>query len=203
MKKILFTVCAFTLALALGSCGGSTGQSGNDVAADSVSQGDTTALAPGAAADAASATGESASEAPGAGQAAADAAQEGADVLNQALLGKWDNYNDPNISMTLSDKMKIYDGHRGYGNLSASNEYFEIDLKLVFTSIEPDGTGIKVGYDKYEAYFDGGDPDDLGAEDGGWVETKVGKGTLTIVPQGNQIKLVSKEPRLNGKLLRK
>ena len=132
----------------------------------------------------------------------AETAPTGA-ALNSALFGKWSNNDDPLIYLVLKEKNGTYDGRKGYGYLTASNEYYETDFILVFTSIAPDGENIKVHYNKLESYCTG-DLDDFGNEDAGeWVEEKVGEGDLTIIPQGNKVKIDSSEKRIKNKVLSK
>lgn len=123
-------------------------------------------------------------------------------TLNNELLGKWCNNNDPVINMVVSDKNGDYDGNKGYGYIEASNEYFEMDYKLVFTSLTPDGDNIKVHYNKMEMQFTG-DPDDYDSE-GTYEEVKAGEGDLTLSPAGsNKLKISSKEKRINNATLYK
>lgn len=132
-------------------------------------------------------------------------AEEVADVLNLDLMGNWSNNDDPSVSLALSDKVKNQEGHQGYGILSAYNEYYENEFTLIITSIKPEGNSIRASYDKYEMSFEGGDPDDLGAEDyGEWTEEKVGTGSLLLVPSGaGKLKVDSKEGRLRNVTLYK
>lgn len=123
-------------------------------------------------------------------------------TLNTNLLGKWCNNNDPVINLFLSDKSGDYDGHKGYGYIEASNEYFEMDFTLVFTSVTPDGDNVKVHYNKMEMQFTG-DPDDYDSE-GTYQEVKAGEGELTLTPAGNnKMKISSKENRINNATLYK
>ena len=203
-KKFLWMSVAL-VALALAACGGQGG-SKSESTKDSTSvaavqdsaavtandQGDT---------QAAEATGTTATEA--GAEADAKEAETKAAVLNTSLLGKYSNYNDPSINLTVSDKYGNYEDHKGYGIITTYNEYFEPELVLVVTSLTPDGDNIKVHYNKMEMEFEGGDPDDLGGE-GQWVEKKTGSGDLTLSPAGaGKVKVSSKERRLNGVTLRK
>lgn len=123
-------------------------------------------------------------------------------VLNADMFGKWNNRKDPNISMTLSDKYGTYDGNKGYGYLSASNEYFENEYNLVFTSITPDGDKIHVKYNKMESYYNG-DPDDPDGEME-LVTRKAGSGELTLVPAGvGKLKIESSEKLIRNATLYK
>jgi hypothetical protein len=124
-------------------------------------------------------------------------------VLNASLFGKWSNHNDPMIYMVLAETKGTYDGYKGFGYLAASNDYYENEFTLVFTSLTPDGDNIKVHYNKMESY-NTGDPDDLGGDDyGEWVEEKVGEGDLVLTPQGNKVKIQSKESRIKNATLSK
>ena len=125
-------------------------------------------------------------------------------TINTALMGRWSNNNDPSIYMVLAEKSGTYDEHKGYGYLTAANEYYEYDFILVFTAITPDGDNIKVHYNKMESYCTG-DPDDYDSEGAGeWVEEKVGEGDLTVIPQsGGKVKIDSTEKRIKNKLLSK
>ena len=126
--------------------------------------------------------------------------EEKPESLNTDLLGKWSNNNDPVIDLVVSDKIKDYDGKKGYGYIDASNEYFEMDFKLVFTSVTPDGDNIKVHYQKFEMQFTG-DPDDFDSE-GTYEEVKVGEGDLTLIPAGpGKLKIDSKESRIKNATL--
>ena len=187
MKKTILFVSAAIVALTFAACGGQGGsnnENGEDTAAVAVVQ-DTTAQATEAV-------------------EAVEAVEEET-TLNASLLGKYSNHNDPLIDLEVSDKYGTYGERKGYGYVSASNEYFETDFILVFTSITPDGNNIKVHYNKLEMSFEGGDPDDLGAEDAGeWVEQKVGEGDLTLIPAGaGKVKIDSKEGRIKNKVLSK
>ena len=127
-------------------------------------------------------------------------------TLNTALFGKFSNNNDPVIDLELSQTVKKFDVGRGYGYIQASNEYFEYDFTLVFTSITPDGDNIRVHYDKMESYFEGGDPDDFDVEgaEGEWKEVKAGEGDLVLIPvAGGKVKIDSKEARIKNKVLSK
>jgi len=130
-----------------------------------------------------------------------ETAEADAPKFNAKLFGTWNNNADPNINMVLAEIKGNYDGNKGYGYLSASNEYFEIDLTLVFTSIEPDGDNIKVHYDEMQNTFTG-DPDDFDSE-GEWVTEKVGEGEITVIPQGAKVKLDSKLSRIKNAVLTK
>lgn len=104
--------------------------------------------------------------------------------LNADLLGQWDNNNDPNISMMVSDKYGKFNDWKCYGYLQAANEYFEYDYLLIFTNLIPDGDRIRVCYDKMEQQYDG-DPDDPDGE-GQWVTKKVGSGEFILVSTGDK-----------------
>ena len=121
--------------------------------------------------------------------------------LNAALFGNWSNHADPLVSMVLAEKKGTYDGNKGYGYLTASNEYFETDFTLVFTSITPDGDNIKVHYDMMSQYFNG-DPDDYDSPCE-LVTEKTGEGDLTLIPQDGKVKIDSKESRIKNKVLSK
>jgi len=125
-------------------------------------------------------------------------------TINKALLGRWGNNSDPSIYMVLAEKSGTYDERKGYGYLTAANEYYEFDFLLVFTSITPDGDNIKVHYNKMESYCTG-DPDSYDSEDAGeWVEEKVGEGDLIVIPQaGGKVKIDCTEKRIKNKLLSK
>lgn len=146
-------------------------------------------------ADAEAATGDAATK-----KASAEQPKEA--TLNTALFGSWSNNNDPNIYMVLAEKFGTYDERKGYGYLSAANDYYEYDFLLVFTSITPDGDNIKVHYDKMESYCTG-DPDDYDSESE-WVEEKAGEGDLILIPQaGNKLKIDCPEKRIKNKVLSK
>ena len=115
--------------------------------------------------------------------------------LNADLLGQWDNNNDPNITMMVSDKYGKFNDWQCYGYLQAANEYFEYDYLLIFTNLTPDGDRIRVSYDKMDQQYNG-DLDDFGSE--GQCETKkVGSGELTLVPAGdNKLKIEGGDERL-------
>lgn len=125
-------------------------------------------------------------------------------TINTALLGRWSNNNDPSIYMVLADKSGTYDERKGYGYVTAANDFYEYDFILVFTAVTPDGDNIKVHYNKMESYCTG-DPDNYDNEDAGeWVEKKVGEGDLTVIPQpGGKVKIDSTEKRIKNKLLSK
>lgn len=116
--------------------------------------------------------------------------------LNNTLMGRWSNNNDPTIEMVLAAEQGDHDGIQGMGYLLAANEYFEYDLKLVFKNLTADGNNIRVSYDKIEqTYADPDDPDS--AADAG--EKKIGEGELTVVALGSgKAKIESSESRLNG-----
>ena len=190
MKKIFGTVL---LALCVTACGNKT--QGEATEADSLTNDTTTAEAV--------AVDETATDETAANEATAAATEAEAGVLNEALMGGWSNNDDPNVYLSLSAEKKNREGHRGYGLLTASNEYYEIEFKLVITSIEPEGNAIHARYDKYEMAFEG-DPDDLGGEGGEMVEEKVGTGSLLLVPvSANKLKIGSKEGRLRNVTLYK
>ena len=172
-------VSAAMVVLAFAACGGQGGNNGEN--ADSI--------AVGAQADSAA--------------VAEDAAEAAPAVLNADLLGKWSNNNDPVIDMVVADKMGNYDDNKGFGYITAANEYFEYDFLLVFTSVTPDGDNIKVHYKKLESYFTG-DPDSYDDEGGEWVTKTVGEGDLTLIPQGaGKVKIDSQEKRINKTVLSK
>lgn len=184
--KTMKTIWSVALALTLVACGGQTGKDANGADSTGVAEAsDTVAQSVPVAED----------------QVAEEPVAEEA-VLNADLLGKWSNNNDPNIYMRVSDKYGTYDDHKGYGYLSAANEYFETDYTLVFKGVAPEGDRIVVSYDKLEQYFDG-DPDDYDSE-GQWVTKKVGSGKLTLVPAGaRKLKIESGEKRIKGAVLYK
>ncbi|MBQ8968200.1 MAG: hypothetical protein IJ064_00495 [Bacteroidaceae bacterium] len=125
-------------------------------------------------------------------------------TLNSALLGRWTNGGDGDaITLVVSDKYGTYDEQKGYGYVSATVEY-EPAFTLVFTSLTPDGDRIRVHYNKMETYMEGGDPDDLGAEDyGEWVTRKAGEGDLTLIPVNGKLKIDSRESLIKNKTLHK
>ena len=123
-------------------------------------------------------------------------------TLNKALFGKWSNNADPLIYMELSDKKGTYCEQKGcYGYLTASNEYYETDFTLVFTSLTPDGDNIKVHYSELATSFTG-DPDDPDGECE-MVTKKVGEGDLTLIPQSGKVKIDSKMARIKNKVIGK
>ena len=131
-----------------------------------------------------------------------EAKRSGEATLNKALLGKWSNNDDPLIYLELSDKKGTYCEQKGcYGYLTASNEYYETDFTLVFTSLTPDGDNIKVHYNEMATSFTG-DPDDPDSECE-MVTEKVGEGDLTLIPQGGKVKIDSKKARIKNKVIGK
>lgn len=171
---------AAVLALAFAACGGSGGSKDENA-------GDSTVLA--AQADS---------------TAAVEETSPSVTTLNANLLGKWSNNNDPTIDMVVADKLGTYDDNKGFGYITASNEFYEYDFLLVFTSVTPDGDNIRVHYKKIESVFTG-DPDNYDSEDGGeWVTKTVGEGDLTLMPQGaGKVKIDSQEKRINKTVLSK
>ena len=135
-------------------------------------------------------------------EAEPEAKKSGEPTLNKALLGKWSNNADPLIYLELSDKKGTYCEQKGcYGYLTASNEYYETDYTLVFTSLTPDGDNIKVHYSEMVTSFTG-DPDDPDGECE-MVTEKVGEGDLTLIPQGGKVKIDSKKTRIKKKVIGK
>lgn len=192
MKKILFLMSAAMVALAFVACGG---QGAGSNTSDEQT-GDSSAVAD--VQDSVAVADEAVDET---AEGAADGVQAEA-VLNTSLIGNYSNNADPNIYMVLSDRFATHNGRKGYGNITAYNEYFEPDFILDFTSVTPDGDNIKVHYNKIVMSFEG-DPDALGDDEAGeWVEQKAGSGDLTICPAGaGKVKIDSKERRLSGKTL--
>lgn len=179
MKKTIVMVSAAIVALTFAACGG-TGSKDE-------SAGDSIALA--AQTDSVAAVEE---DAPAVA------------TLNANLLGKWSNNNDPTIDMVVADKLGTYDDNKGFGYITASNEFYEYDFLLVFTSVTPDGDNIRVHYKKIESVFTG-DPDNYDSEEGGeWVTKTVGEGDLTLKPQGaGKVTIDSQEKRINKTVLSK
>lgn len=179
MKKTIVMVSVAIVALTFAACGG-TGSKDE-------SAGDSTALA--AQTDSVAAVEE---DAPAVA------------TLNANLLGKWSNNNDPTIDMVVADKLGTYDDNKGFGYITASNEFYEYDFLLVFTSVTPDGDNIRVHYKKIESVFTG-DPDNYDSEEGGeWVTKTVGEGDLTLKPQGaGKVTIDSQEKRINKTVLSK
>ena len=180
MKKTIVMVSVAIVALAFAACGGQAGSKDE-------SAGDSTALA--AQTDSVAAVEE---DAPAVA------------TLNAALLGKWSNNVDPTIDMVVADKLGTYDDNKGFGYITAANEFYEYDFLLVFTSVTPDGDNIRVHYKKIESVFTG-DPDNYDSEEGGeWVTKTVGEGDLTLKPQGaGKVKSDSQEKRINKTVLSK
>ena len=187
MKKTIFFSLTAVLIMA---CGGQSGKT--DGSTDSLAGGGDSAVAEAKAVEETSVADDSVADEP---------------VLNVALLGRWSNNNDPGIDIRLSDKYGTYSGNgtygsnKGYGYLEASNEYFEYDFALLFTAITPDGDNIRVKYDKYETYYEGGE---IGDDDSEFecVTKKVGSGELTLVPVGTgKLKIESNEKRIRNTIL--
>lgn len=179
MKKLFSCVSVFVCALIISSCGSKTSSEATEAAADTLVE-----------AEAAEAT-----------EPAAEAEATEA-TLNTNLLGKWSNNNDPIIDLFISDKYGKYEDRKGYGYIVASNEYFEMDYTLVFTSITPEGDNIKVHFNKLEMQYTG-DPDDPDGE-GTYEEVKAGEGDLTLIPAGDKkLKIDSKESRIKNAILYK
>lgn len=121
-------------------------------------------------------------------------------VLDTSLFGRWNNQNDPQVSMVLSRELAEADGIDGVGYLDASNEYYETEFRLKFKTHQPEGNNILITYDKLEMEYTG-DPDDYDS-DVEVVEHVTGQGELTIIPQGDdKVKIKSSEARINGAVL--
>lgn len=185
MKKCYSHALAGLLFAGLTACNGGKQQTETDTAADSTTvevQATETAQA---------------TDAAPAAEAKAQAAET--PKLNAALFGSWSNFDDPGITMKLAEKKGNHDGYNGYGYLTASNEYYEIDFTLIFTSLTPDGDNIKVHYEQMDSYIDG-DPDDPDSPCE-MVMNKVGEGDLTLIAQGSRVKIDCKEQRIKNKVL--
>lgn len=118
------------------------------------------------------------------------------------VFGRWSNGDElNNVTMVLVSSYGLFDGKKGYGNISTSVEFEPCD-NFIIKNIAISENKVALYYDKVSMEFTG-DLDDPDAE-GEWVEKLIASDSLFIIPMDSRtLKIESSDASLNGTILKK
>lgn len=118
------------------------------------------------------------------------------------VFGRWSNGDElNNVTMVLVSSYGLFDGQKGYGNISTSVEFEPCD-NFIIKKINVTENKAVLYYDKVAMEFTG-DLDNPDSE-GEWVEKLIASDSLIVTPVNNRtLKLQSSDTSLNGVTLRR